>query len=170
MEISSSIINQWEEVDMVSKEVMKIIKILMINPTIKIIPNKTDKETIILNSKITITLTDSMIKVKASHQGNNTMISKASKVKDNITLVKDTIKKIFIAEIEGFRIKGPETLAGIITEEGMEVTKDSITMILGTINQFKKTFLHLNLSLLNPMHQSEFHNKINHHLLIQGPF
>ena len=80
------------------------------------------------------------------------------------------IKEISMTGIKGSKIKDQETSAEIITGEGMVIIKDSIIMILGTIDLYKKIFLHLNPFLLNLIQQSKFHNKINCPLLILGLF
>lgn len=110
-----------------------------------------DKETITINSKIITIKTDSMIKAKDIHVDNKMIISITNKVKDHITitLVRDMIKEIPMTEIKDIQIKDREILAETITEEGMEIIKDSIIMISETINLYKKTFLHLNLFLLS---------------------
>lgn len=156
---------------MVNKETMVMTKILMINPTNKIILNKTDKEIIINSFKIITIPTDSLIKVKDTLVANNSIILIIYKVKDSIIiLVKVMIKEIPMTEIKGSKIKDQETSAEIITGEGMVIIKDSIIMILGTIDLYKKIFLHQNPFLLNLIQQSKFHNKINCPLLILGLF
>lgn len=156
---------------MVNKETMVMTKILMINPTNKIILNKTDKEIIINSFKIITIPTDSLIKVKDTLVANNSIILIINKVKDSIIiLVKVMIKEISMTGIKGSKIKDQETSAEIITGEGMVIIKDSIIMILGTIDLYKKIFLHQSPFLLNLIQQSKFHNKINCPLLILGLF
>lgn len=181
MEINSNLIEEEEEVMaskegegvLGNKEVLGIImRTLLMKMSNKTSLSKTDKETTFR----AITLTGKMIKVQGIHVDNNMMVPIINKVTNHIIinkakdrsiiilLVNLTSKEIRMAIIKGIQIKGQETLAEIITGEGMEAIR--ISTILGAISQYQRIFLHLNPFQFNPILQSKFHSKINHLLQI----
>lgn len=180
MEINSNLIEEEEGVmaseegeALVNKEVLGIImRTLLMKMSNKTSLSKTGKETTFR----AITLTGKMIKVQGIHVDNNMMVPIINKVTNHIIInkAKDrsiiillanlTSKEIRMAIIKGIQIKGQETLAEIITGEGMEAIR--ISTILGAISQYQRIFLHLNPFQFNPILQSKFHSKINHLLQI----